>query len=171
MFVFSVKSPKTKVLAAVLILLALCLGYIVISQLDFGDKGGSRGTTVPEEVNIEADAAISYNAADESERMQFIAQFGWTVRSEPEEIAEIIIPSAFDDVYEKYNSIQKNQGLDLESYKGERVKRWSYAVTNYPNAENSNSIRINLLIYKGVVIGGDICDLGENGFMHGFAKE
>lgn len=170
MFVFSVKSPKSKLIAVVLILLLLCLGYIVISQLDFGKKPDSPGTTVCESENVNVDGTISYNAADESEIMQFISQFGWTVRTDPEEIAEVIIPETFDDVYSKYNSIQKEQGLDLESYKGERVKRRSYAVTNYPGKEDSNSIRINLLVYKGTVIGGDVCDLSEDGFMHGFAR-
>lgn len=171
MFVCSVKSPRSKVIAAVIVILLILLGFIVCSQLPGGSGGWPSGTTEPQSDTLQTDAAVSYNAADASERLAFIAQFGWQVKEEPAEISEVIIPTDFDEVYEKYNALQKAQGLDLESYQGERVKRWSYTVTNYPNAENTDYIRINLLICDGVVIGGDVCSLAENGFMHGFSAE
>ena len=32
------------------------------------------------------------------------------------------------------------------------------------------SIRANLLVYDGVVIGGDVCSVALDGFMHGFER-
>ena len=81
----------------------------------------------------------------------------------------LIIPPEFDEVYEKYNAIQKEQGFDLTKYQGKRVKRWTYAIKNYPGyAADSGCIHANLLVYEGQVIGGDVCSVELNGFMHGF---
>lgn len=171
MFVCSVKSSGSKIIAVVLVLLLLLLGFIIFSQLDFGGKPDADGTTAEESLLVKTDQPLSYAAADASERQAFIKQFGWTVREDPAEIAEVLIPAEFDEVYRKYNDLQKSQGLDLESFQGQRVKRWSYVVTDYPEYENTEEIRINLLIQKGVVIGGDVCSLAENGFMHGFSRE
>lgn len=115
---------------------------------------------------------LNYRASTAKERMAFIAQFGWTVSEEPSEVREIVIPSEFDDVYTNYNEIQINQGFDLTDYRGKRVKRWTYAVTNYPGTEGDSAdvIRINLLVFDGLVIGGDVCSLKLDGFMHGFSK-
>ncbi len=84
-------------------------------------------------------------------------------------VAEVIIPSEFDDTYKAYNEIQKKQGFDLEKYKGSGVKRWTYEIKNYPGyAEDSGCIRANMLVCDGKVIGGDICSVELDGFMHGF---
>ncbi len=171
MFVFSVKSQRSKIIAAILIILLALLGFIVCSQLDTGSGGGENGTTLSEPANVETDNTVSYNAADGSERLEFIKQFGWECSEEPSEIMEVLIPAEFDEVYERYNELQKSQGLDLSDYKGQRVKRWSYQITNYPGYEESSQIRINLLVCKGVVIGGDVCSLAEDGFMCGFADK
>ena len=107
--------------------------------------------------------------ATNEERITFFSQFGWQINPEPIEVKEIIIPQEFDEVYENYNSIQKQQGLDLELYKGMRAKFWSYEILNYPGYENSDGvIRGNLLIYDGIVIGGDVSDIRLDGFMHTF---
>ena len=72
------------------------------------------------------------------------------------------------EVYEKYNEIQRSQGLDLRKYKNKRIKRYSYEVKNYPG-EIAN-IRANLLISDGMIVGGDVCSIEIGGFMHGFQK-
>ena len=169
MFVCSVKSPKAKGIAVILILLLLVLGFVVCSQLE---PNGSepQGTTAPDQ-SAAASGEISYNAADAGERLAFIEQFGWQVREDPVEIAEVIVPESFDEVYETYNALQKEQGLDLTPYQGERVKRWVYELTNYPGREDTGDMRLHLLITDGVVIGGDVCCVAENGFMHGFSPE
>lgn len=167
MFVCSVKSPKAKGIAVILVLLLLVLGFVVCSQLD-PDDAYPEGTTVADE-SAAASGEVSYSAADAGERLAFIDQFGWKVKEDPVEIAEVIVPETFDEVYEKYNTLQIEQGLDLTPYQGKRVKRWTYEVTNYPGHENSDDMRLHLLIADDVVIGGDVCCVAENGFMHGFS--
>lgn len=102
------------------------------------------------------------------ERLEFLEGFGWQVSQEPEEIVEIQIPEELDTVYEDYNQLQEAQGCNLEKYAGERCKRYSYQVTNYPGQEEN--VRANLLVADGKIIGGDICSLELDGFMHGFLK-
>ena len=85
---------------------------------------------------------------------------------------EIVIPEEFDDVYLRYNELQKKQGLDLSKYRSKRVKRWTYIIKNYPGySETDDCVRINLLVFDGCVIGGDVSSVELDGFMHTFAKE
>lgn len=105
-------------------------------------------------------------AENNEQRINYLKQFGWEVKNEPSEIVEVAIPTEFNDVYEKYNVIQKKQGFDLSAYRGKSVKRWTYDVTNYP--DNRQNVKANILVYEDKVIGGDICSLELDGFMHGF---
>ena len=102
------------------------------------------------------------------QRIAFLQGFGWQVQEEPEEIVEVLIPEDLDTVYAEYNEIQQLQGCDLEKYAGKSCKRYSYIVTNYPG--QSESVRANLLVADGKIIGGDVCSLEVDGFMHGFRK-
>lgn len=111
-------------------------------------------------------AAVNVQAANDEERAAFLAQFGWQVCTVPLEVEEVTIPEEFDKVYQNYNDLQRSQGFDLAGYSGQRVKRWTYEVTNYP--DGVKGVRANLLVCDDKVIGGDICTLSANGFMHGF---
>ncbi len=109
-------------------------------------------------------------AETHEERMSFFSQFGWEIEENPSQVKEVIIPDEFDETYEMYNDIQRQQNLDLEKYKGARVKMWSYDILNYPGYENTHGIiRGNILVYEGIVIGGDICSNELGGFMHTFS--
>ena len=111
----------------------------------------------------------SIEAGTEEQRRSFVSQFGWEIDSEPVEVREVVIPSQFSEVYESYNQIQLEQGFDLSNYKGERAKRWTYRVTNYPGT--TDVVYINILVQNGKVIGGDVCSTALNGFMHGFSAQ
>ena len=78
----------------------------------------------------------------------------------------VTIPREFDKVFAAYNEMQRGQGLDLSTYSGKTVERYTYTVTNYENYEGT--VLANLLIYRGRVIGGDICSADTAGFVHGF---
>ncbi len=154
MFVYSVKSSKVKVV----LLVALCVVAAVAFLL--------ASSTSKETSNL---GGVSLKAENAEQRVAFLSQFGWEISKDPLEVCEVIIPSEFDKTYENYNKIQKNNGFDLSKYKGMRVKRWTYEIKNYPGyATDSGCIRANLLVYDGLVIGGDVCSVELNGFMHGF---
>ena len=159
MFVVSVKSSKLKRSVAVFLVAV----FAVIGGVHLVGSFNNKPVA-----NING---IVYKAATAEERIAFFSQFGWEINEEPCEVKEVVIPEEFDDVYTRYNEIQQAQNLDLDKYKGARVKCWSYEILNYPGYENSKGIiRGNILVYDGVVIAGDVSSVELDGFMHGFDK-
>lgn len=98
---------------------------------------------------------------DNESRVNFINSLGISVREEPVEQKEIIIPQVFNDVYLKYNLMQLSAGYDLSLYKGKTATLFKYATTQ----ENNDSIFVNLIICNGLIIGGDISSAKINGFI------
>lgn len=157
MFVFSIRSSKLK---SYFVLLVVAL---------FGVLGGVISVYQNSTTPVANIGGIVMKGETNNERLSFFSQFGWQVSNEPCEIKEVVIPQEFDEIYTNYNNLQKAQDLNLEKYKGKRVKSYSYEVLNYPQYENSNGvIRGNLLVYDGIIIAGDISNIELNGFMKGF---
>ena len=159
MFVISLSSKKFKKVLLPLLCFVFAVSAVVLFRcFTTTDKE-------PSEVK-----SVGKNITDSSQILTFISTFGWEVDEEPDEVREVIIPAEFDDVYNNYNAIQLKQGYDLQKYAGERVKRWTYTIKNYPEYVDQECIKINILVYKGEVIGGDVCSVRLDGFMHGFSK-
>lgn len=156
MFVYSVKTKQLKVVALVTFALLTVICLFVLSRDNSEPTSSNNKNTL--------------KASTNEERMNFISQLGWEVDETSVEVCEVIIPEEFDSVYTDYNEIQKTQGFDLTEYAGKRVKRWTYTVKNYSGYENTELVHINLLVYDDKIIGGDICSVELNGFMHGLYK-
>lgn len=158
MFVRSIRLGKRRLLAVCILLLAAVLATAVL-PLVMQEDSVSVGLILKGQSVKDNDARIAY-----------LATYGWQVEPEPESIEEVVIPQEFSDVFEKYNAIQLKQGFDLEKQKGQRVKRYTYIVTNYP--DEPDYVRANLFVCKGKVVAGDICSLRvQDGFLHGLEKE
>lgn len=157
MFVFSIKADRRKICVILAAVLLVVTAAIVLTKVH---------NAAP---NAEA-AGVKYSlsAATNEERVAFLAQFGWKVNAEPTETKDVAIPQKFDDVYDNYNRIQKDQGLDLTPYAGKTCKQWVYTVTNYPQ---NPDVRATMLIYGNRVIGGDLSTVALDGFMTGFFGE
>ena len=124
---------------------------------------------VPSYESEAASGSVRYEKVySNSDRVEFIASFGWQVAQTPIEEVTVSIPAEFDTVYIVYNDIQKSQGLNLAKYKGKEVVRYTYEVTNYEGYEGK--VYVNLLVYRNKVIGGDVCSADSSGFIHGFSK-
>ena len=162
MFTISFRVTKRQVAAAaavfVLSLVGGVWGRAAISEL--------RGSPVRADSEVKVAKAA---AKTEEQRIDFLESFGWEVEPEAEEILDVLIPKEMDDVFSNYNEIQKAQGCDLTKYAGKRCKRYTYIVNNYP--DQPENIRANIVTYKNKIIGGDVCSIELNGFMHGFAAE
>lgn len=94
----------------------------------------------------------------------FLEALDWKVSPIEAETMTVTIPKEFDEIYSKYNSIQREQGFNLLKFRGKKAVRYTYLVDNYPG--DAKNVRINLLVYKNKVIGGDVCSLGLEGFIH-----
>ena len=111
-----------------------------------------------------------YRLKTESDRQAFISEMGWQADKEYDECKVVLIPEKWNDVYKKYNELQKEQGFDLEKYKGKTCEIYSYQVHNYPGFEDSEDVYISLYICDNVLIGGDVCSRRLDGFMQGLKR-
>ncbi|PWL97014.1 MAG: DUF4830 domain-containing protein [Clostridiales bacterium] len=153
MFVYSIRSATIKFICAIVLSVAVLITLVALIPTYADDA--------------EPTSSISYSKIYEnSDRINFISQFGWEVKETPVEEVEVTVPESFDKVYLGYNEMQKEQGLNLSKYKGKTVTRYTYEVTNYPDYDGT--VYISLLVYKDKVIGGDVCSADVNGFVHGF---
>ncbi len=134
LFITLSKSQLAAVLAAILI------GLIFLGQLTSADAGGIDAST---------------NAL----RMSYLKSLNLDPDDSSVSSKEIIIPTEFDEVYSRYNSLQKQAGFDLSRYKGEEA-----TVYTYPFSANSDW-QIHLVVCKGKVIGGDISSVRIDGEM------
>ncbi len=160
MFVVSVSSKRFKRIALGVAVVVFVVGVVGIYSCFSAVK------------NRDSDVTATNNTVEGSDGiLEFVSRYGWEVINEPDDVREVIIPVEFDDVYKNYNDIQLAQGYNLEKYAGERVKKWTFTITNYPQYEDEDCIKINILIFEGKVIGGDVCSVKLDGFMHGFALD
>ena len=80
------------------------------------------------------------------------------VSEKPYEVVEFTIPTQFNNVWNNYNSLLKENGYDLSMYKGKKCKRYTYLIP-------SQNARANIIVYNGEIIGGDISGITLDGIM------
>ena len=153
MLVYTAKLTKTK-LALFVGAVFLLLVAIIAAATSLRSPDAQETLALPGFKNIRTN----------DDRLALLAACGWDAEADPASVDEVTIPAEFDDVYARYNALQKTQGLDLSRYAGKTVKRYTYRVTNYPGA--SENVVANLLVYKNRVVGADICSTEYRGFMH-----
>ncbi len=155
MFVFSIKASTLKIGAIVcasVIALVVLLTMIPVTE--------------PTAASLMYSPVSSYNYNNinsNDDRITFLKQFGWEVDQEPTETVKVTIPTKFDKIYIGYNQLQKQQGLDLSKYKGKEVTRYTYKITNFK--EYGGTVYANIVVYRGKIIGGDVCSADLNGFV------
>lgn len=103
----------------------------------------------------------------ERKRQVFLHEMGWEVPEKFEEVKTVLIPEEWDEVYEQYNSMQKQQGFDLTPYKGMQVQVYTYKVLNYPEHEDDGCIFCHIMVSQDKLIGGDVCSTALDGFIQG----
>ena len=152
MLIMTTKVDKRKLLiAAVAVVAAIAL----LAALGGGDSAPTASMST-------APAADTNDA-----RVKFLTDLGWEVTPSPTESGEIRIPKAGDQVFDRYNELQKSQGYDLNKYAGKKVMRYDYQINNFPAAKEPGSATV--LVYKDRIIGGDITDTTPGGRVQGFA--
>ena len=137
---------KKHIIAAVTVVLIICFFLI-------GNKSSDSISVIKTKGIVTGDL-----------RSRFLEDIGLTVEENDYDYKEIVIPENFDEVYNQYNGLQKQDGFDLKKYAGKTVDKFTYTVKRYPGYENEK-VYVNLLIYKGKVIGGDISTARVDGFM------
>ena len=142
------RSGKAVIIGAVLLIIACLWGII--------------------RLNSRADDRPDGSTAEK--RIEYIRSYGWDVGIAPTAIKEIRIPANFDEAYEQYNALQREQGFDLRKYRACYAYKYTYDILNY--AEPSPvPICVNLIVYDGKIIGADISSSEANGLVTVLAKK
>lgn len=159
MFLISVNAKRLAMYsAAAVLLLSATLGGVYLV---------SKQNTVP----ASTANGVDLRADTQEQRTAFFEQFGLTVDPESEEIREEIVPDPLDEVYETYNTLQKQQGFDLSKYCGKRVKSRSYTVLSAADPSIDGAWRANILVYQGKVIAADLAQPALDGTMRRLIPE
>lgn len=153
MFVYTMKASGLKFFAVVAISVAVLVSAISILP------------SVSASVDI-ANVSTDYkNISTEEEMVEFLGKVGYEVEPVPTNIFEVQIPNNFNSLYEKYNEIQRAQGLNLKRYAGKDATAYVYKVKNY---DYEGEVFATIFIRNGRIIAGDICSKEGEGFIHGF---
>lgn len=148
MLVMTAKVDKKKLLMIIAAAALVILGMALL----FGGK--------------DAQPTISTGVSNNDARVAFLKGFGWDVTTSPTESGQVRIPSGTNEVFSRYNELQKTQGYDLSTYAGKTVMRYVYQVNNYPGA--TEPVYATVLIFKNQVIGGDVTSTGTGGSIRSF---
>lgn len=103
-------------------------------------------------------------AAKSTDPVAFLAELGYEAEPQWVDLREITVPAEFDDAFTYYNDIQREAGYDLSPYRGQRVKLYTYRITNHPKGEG---VLATLYLHRDKVIAGDISAAEKDGFCHG----
>lgn len=152
MFVFSVKTTK-KQMISIIVCVVMLIAILVVAI------AWPSARQPPPHAALYAGGSGKRRSPD-----RLLKTLGYEASPSTAEVKEVLIPDEFDEVFQNYNTIQAEAGMDLEPYHGKRVKCWSYRVDNYPGEE---SVLAHLYVYNDKIIGGDICSTKMDGFMHG----
>ena len=152
MLIMTTKVDKRKLLIAAVAAVAAIALLMVL--------GG--GDSAPTASMSTAPAADTNDA-----RVKFLTDLGWEVTPSPTETGEVRIPKDGDEVFDRYNELQRSQGYDLTKYAGKKVMRYVYQINNFPEAKEP--VYATVLVYKDRIIGGDITDTTPGGRVQGFA--
>ena len=87
------------------------------------------------------------------ERIAYLASLGWEVNDQPIETLSVTLGETLEEPYLSYNDLQLSQGFDLTRYCGQTLSRYTYVVTNYPDA--SLPCQADLYVCDGVLAAGD----------------
>lgn len=96
-------------------------------------------------------------------RVDFIKSIGLSPQEECIEKKDIVIPERFGEVYTNYNVLQTEAGYDLEPYRGAKATVFTYSVET-PEGYSGDTV-VNLIVYNGRIIGGDVSSRALDGFM------
>ena len=159
MLIFTAKLPRRKLAAWALAAAALCGCALLLNVNGLHLLHGPEVSTA---------ALARRTLKTEQDRLDLLGAYGWEVDPAPLSVEELQLPQQFDADMEEYLSLQRQQGFDLTACAGKRVKRYTYAITNYPTGRTD--VQVNLLVRKNTLVGGEVVCPQLDGFLHGLQR-
>ena len=116
-------------------------------------------------------AAGGISGENDYERTAFIESFGWDAGNVPVDIEAIPIPVEFDEAYEEYNALQREQGFDLRKFRAHIAKKYTYELRNSDGSSLAVPLCANLIVIDGKIVGADISSRQAGGLVTVLAKK
>lgn len=107
---------------------------------------------------------LLFSCDQDTVNLRFLSSYGIEAYSRPIESEVIKLPEVFDEVYEGYNLLQLESGLDLRPYKGKRAERYSYKILN-PQKDMPQDVRATVICVNRRPVAGDIISVSASGFI------
>lgn len=173
MLVMTAKVDKRKIILALVAVLA-AVGIVTAAWGSSGRSGqpapSAPGETTDSTAPTRSETVPQKAAAGTNDaRVKFLTDLGWEVTVSPTESMEVKLPKDSDELFQRYNALQKSQGFDLSRYAGKTVMRYVYRVENYPGA--TEPVYATVLVYKDRIIGGDVTNTAPDGKVQSFVRE
>lgn len=109
-------------------------------------------------------AVIPYkDGSTHAKRVEYLKDLRLEVDENDFSSKETVIPADFDELYKKYNAIQRKAGFDLNFYKGKGVALYTYKTETHK--------QVSLLVCEGKIIGGDVSEISYGGEMTPLIKQ
>ena len=157
MLIVTARLPRRKLAFSVAVAALVCCAALALNL------GGGAWQPVSAASALPSPKGVRTN----EDRVAYLEGYGWQVSPDPLATEELLIPEEMDESYDEYLALQAEQGFDLEQYAGQRVKRYTYEITNYPTGETG--VQANLMIRRNTVIGGEVLSPRMDGFLHGLS--
>lgn len=98
-------------------------------------------------------------------RTEYLESLGYKIdKTFTEEMRMLTLPTRFSDVYINYNELQKQNGFNLEKYKGFEITQYTLKVFD---ENNRDDLYAHILLHNGKLIGGDVAATALDGYMKG----
>ncbi len=107
---------------------------------------------------------VLFSCDENTVNLRFLSSYGIKASYHPIETEIVEIPKVFDEVYEEYNLLQLESGLDLSPYKGKTAVRYSYKILN-PQEDMPNDVRATVICVNRRPVAGDIVSVSISGFI------
>ncbi len=107
---------------------------------------------------------LLFSSDQNTVNLRFLSSYGIDVDSHPIESEVVKIPEVFDEIYEGYNLVQLESGLDLRPYRGKRAVRYSYKLLN-PLQDMPADVRVTVICVNRRPVAGDIVSVSVSGFI------
>lgn len=163
MIFFTAKLPVRRIIVGLCVIGATVWGVYTLSV----NKANDTGVFLKDETG-DVMTLSAKGMKTQEDRLNYLESLGWEVNRETAVTKTVQIPKEFNGAYGEYNQLQQKQGFDLSKYKGKKVELTTVNITNYPDVPDN--VTANVLVYKNKIIGGDICQETENGFIQGLAE-
>lgn len=160
MLIFTAKLQRKRIKLGLIAFVAVCL--LLALYAGFHNHWNASPSST-----VSANATSVTTVKNNGDRIAYLSQYGWAVSPEPLAIEKMEIPTVFDSSFDRYLAIQEEEGFSPKDYAGKLAKRYTYAITNYPNGEDD--MMVSILVYQQKVSAGEVFSSATGEILHGLS--